>query len=102
MSLWTYDTAYYTGRSATWPIPWGQPVSLTPIFEERDPGRLLAELRRRRIDYLLVPTYIRPVAFDGANYPESLQNGLEALQGSGAIEVVWQSRELLLIRCGER
>src|SRR5258706_7259002 len=24
LSVWTYDTAYYTERRATWPIPWSQ------------------------------------------------------------------------------
>jgi hypothetical protein len=24
LSLWTYDTFYWSGRAATWPVPWGQ------------------------------------------------------------------------------
>ena len=60
LSLWTYDTAYYSQRPATWPIPWGQKEHAFELFEERDPGRFLAKLDHYRIDYLLVPLVGRP------------------------------------------
>ena len=28
LSLWTYDTFYYSGRNATWPIPWSRSADL--------------------------------------------------------------------------
>jgi 4-amino-4-deoxy-L-arabinose transferase-like glycosyltransferase len=98
LSVWTYDTLYYTRRPSTWPIPWGQKAPLVALFYEPDPDRLLEGLKRCGIDYLLVPTYIRPVAFDGANYPESLLGGLEALVNRGSLDVAWHGHGLLLLR----
>jgi hypothetical protein len=97
LSLWTYDTFYYTRRPATWPNPWGA-ARLAPAFEERDPDRFLADLQGARIDFMLVPRRIRPVAFNTANYPESFMNGVEALVKRRTLAVAWASDELLLVK----
>jgi len=97
LSLWTYDTFYYTRRPATWPNPWGA-ARLTPIFEERDPDHFLAGLREARIDFMLVPRRIQPVAFNTANYPESFMNCVKELIGRRTMPVVWASDELMLLK----
>lgn len=97
LSLWTYDTFYYTRRPATWPNPWGA-TRITPIFEERDPDRFLAGLRQAHIDYMLVPRRIQPVAFNTANYPESFMNCVKELIGRRTVPVVWASDELMLLK----
>lgn len=98
LSLWTYDTFYYTKRPATWPVPWGQRRRPLVLFYERDPARFRKELNDYGIDYLLVPTLIKPVAFDGTNYPESFQDCVDSLTQRGALEVAWESPEVLLVR----
>lgn len=97
LSLWTYDTFYYTGRPATWPIPWGQKVRPIDLFSERDPDRFLSELERCRIDAMLIPLAPPPERFDAANYPRSLVTCASALLDDGRLSLLWSSRSLALV-----
>ena len=98
LSLWTYDTAYYTGRPATWPIPWGQKERFAELFTEEDPGRLAAGLARHHLDYVLMPIVAPNVRFDGSNYSRSFLRGLEALERAGRLTVPWHSEQYALLR----
>jgi hypothetical protein len=100
LSLWTYDTFYYSGRAATWPNPWGQRVRPLAEFYERDPAKLLALFRRDSIDYVLAPLDAKPEPFDAGNYPASLLGGLQSLMRAGAITPVWNSSSLVLLKLG--
>ncbi len=98
LSVWTYDTFYYSGRAATWPNPWGQRVRPLDEFYERDPARLVALFHRDSIDYVLAPLDARPEPFDSGNYPASLLGGLQTLMRAGAITPIWNSKSLVLLR----
>jgi len=97
LSLWTYDTAYYSERPATWPIAWGQHEPPYEPFVERDPKRLLAALERHRIDYVLMPHTQTHELFNGSNYNRSFIEGLNALLGDGRLVTIWRSSELALV-----
>jgi len=98
LSLWTYDTAYYTGRRATWPIPWGQKDRPKEMFETGDPEWILAGLRAHRIDYVLTPVRTRDRDFNSANYPARFVTGLDSLCRAGRVQRVWSSNEICLIQ----
>jgi hypothetical protein len=98
LSLWTYDTFYYTRRPATWPNPWGQRVHPVALFQESDPSRFAEELHRYDIDYVLVPLHIRREAFNSANYPASFLNCVLALTRQGRMRIVWQSDRIALLQ----
>jgi hypothetical protein len=100
LSLWTYDTFYYTRRAATWPIPWGQKSHPVEMFYERDPDRFLAELDRHGIDYLLIPRELRSREFDSANYPASFMVLADSLVKRGDLRVTWASERLALVHPG--
>ncbi len=97
LSLWTYDTYYYTGRAATWPVPWGQRRRPSGMFDASDPAATLAALRRSDVDFVLAPVASRDSTFDGANYPESFIRHARTLAAGGALRVAWSSRELVLL-----
>ena len=97
LSLWTYDTFYYSRRSATWPIPWGQRVRYTGLFHEKEPARFLAALDSARIGYLLVPLWKPSEAFDGDNYPRSFIACVDSLGQSGRLRKLWESEWLMLV-----
>jgi hypothetical protein len=97
LSLWTYDTFYYSGRNATWPIPWSRSADQLPLFESRDPERFLATLDRQSIDYLLVPRNAPPPQFNGGNYPRPFIDAMVHLLETGRLRIVWQSDGLALI-----
>lgn len=97
LSRSTYDTFYYSRRNATWPIPWGRSSDQLELFNERDPDRFLAELRRLGIDYLLVPRRTAVQRFNGANYTETLVDCVAALVDRGRLRVLWGSTDLALV-----
>jgi len=96
LSLWTYDTFYYSRRNATWPIPWGQRVRYTGLFHEKDPARFLATLETAGIGYLLVPRWKPGEEWDGVNYPRSFIDCVDSLGHSGRLRKLWESDLLLL------
>lgn len=99
LCMQTYDTFYYTGRAATWPIPWGQPDPPVDVFDAQDGPSVLAALRRHGIRWLIVPTQARGVAFNAANYPRGFMLGLLQAGEQGRIEVAWaRPPEFLLLR----
>lgn len=98
LSLWTYDTFYYARRAATWPLAWGQRGRLVELFQEEDADRFLAILKREEIDYLLVPRWQAPAAFEGSNYNQSFVVCAARLIGEGKLRVVWKSQLLGLIQ----
>jgi hypothetical protein len=98
LSLWTYDTAYHSGRPATWPIPWSQKDhSPAPLFRETDPARFLAELDRLDIHWILLRKDAGAPAFNGVNYPKSFVDCVLALANAGRIRVVWGSSVYILL-----
>jgi hypothetical protein len=97
LSLRTYDTAYYSGRNATWPIPWGGTAGQIELFAERDPDRFLATLDRLGIAHLLVPRRTRARQFNGANHPESFVDCVATLVDRGRLAVVWGSADQVLV-----
>jgi len=97
LSVWTYDTAYYTHCKATWPIPWSQRERSFELFYERDPDRFLAMLRQYHIDFVLLPSIRPPPVFNGMNYPRSFMDCVETLGKRGALRIVWRSKTLIFI-----
>ena len=97
MSLWTYDTFYYSRRNATWPIPWGQRVRFTELFRERDPARFLAILDRSGIDHILVPRWKPSEDWSGVNYPRSLIDCVDSLGSRRQLRKLWESEWLVLV-----
>jgi hypothetical protein len=97
LSLWTYDTFYYSRRSATWPVPWGQRVRYTGLFREDDPARFLAALETAGIGYMLVPRWKPSEEFDGVNYPRRFIACVESLGAGGRLRKLWESDVLLLV-----
>ena len=97
LSLWTYDTYYYTRRRATWPIPWAQREHPIELFYEPDPRRFDALLARYHIDLLLMPRTPPPAEFNGANYPVSLVNCVIRLIEQRRLVVLWQTDRLALV-----
>jgi hypothetical protein len=100
LSLWTYDTFYYSRRNATWPIPWAQSVRPLEIFYEKDPDRFLKKLHQYSIDYMLAPHTASGAEFDSVNYPESFIHCLSSLIKKGKIKVIWQFEWLALFEVG--
>ena len=97
LSLWTYDTFYYTRIRATWPIPWAQREHPVELFYEKDPQRFDALLRRYGIDLMFVLRTRPPAEFDGANYPASFVDCVVALIDQGALVVLWKTDRLALV-----
>ena len=97
LSLWTYDTFYYSGRNATWPIPWSRSAEQLPLFEGLDPDHFLATLDRESIDYLLVPRSPPPPQFNGGNYPRPFVDSMVRLLEAGRLRIVWQSEAVALV-----
>lgn len=97
LSLWTYDTAWHSGRAATWPIPWGPSRGLAPMLETGDPGRLLAALERHQVDAILMPVATGAAAFDGSNYPAGFVRAVQSLIASGRLRVAWASPRIALV-----
>jgi hypothetical protein len=98
LSLWTYDTAFYTGARATWPNMWGQRRHPIAMFHETDPRKFVAELREQGIGYVLMSAEVAPREFNSANYPPSFVNCVNESLRSGALVTVWMSHEAMLIR----
>ncbi len=97
LSLYTYDTVYYSGRAATWPIPWGQPSHPVEMFLTADCDSALMALRRHHIRFAIVPNVPQGEAFNGANYPRAFVECMAQLSRSGRILVRWTSNTTTLI-----
>jgi hypothetical protein len=99
LSLWTYDTSYYSGRAATWPIPWGQRDHPVEMFLTGDCDSVAAACAHHRIGWVLMPADTPgDSAFDAANYPRSFVRCMTRLADSGRARVAWTSDEMQLIQ----
>ena len=92
LSLWTYETAWYSGRRATWPNPWGQGTHPVEMFYETDPDRFLMQLRRHGITHILLPSSYADIPFNSANYPRSF------IQCTDPFPIVWMSQSFALLK----
>lgn len=97
LSLWTYDTFYWSSRAATWPIPWGQAARPIEPLLARDPRSLVEALDRHRIDAVLAPRQSSVESFDGSNYPRSFLLVLSGAVREGTLEVAWSDERLALL-----
>ncbi len=97
LSLYTYDTYYYTKRAATWPIPWGQREHPVEMFLTADCDSVMLALRRHGIRYALVPNVPQGESFTGANYPRAFIDCMAQLSRSGRIVVRWNSNTTTLV-----
>lgn len=97
LSLWTYDTAYHTGRQATWPIPWGQEGHPVRLFRAADAHALAQAMAAERIDWLLIPTEADSGAFDSANHPADFMAHVDTLLERGELREAWSSDDLRLL-----
>jgi hypothetical protein len=98
LCLETYDAFYYTGRRATWPIPWGQKDPPVEFFDESRPEVILAQLRRHGIDFMLLPNQPRGARFNTANYPWGFMLGVARLVRAGSIVPVYEGPHMGLLR----
>jgi len=98
LSLWTYDTAWHSGRPATWPIAWAQADRPLAMFRTGDRDSVAAAFHAHRIEYALVPARA-PVAaeFDGANHPAPMMRALAGLVAIRRAEIAWRSDDWLLL-----
>jgi hypothetical protein len=97
LSLWTYDTFYWSGRAATWPVPWGQARRpLSPLLA-RDGATVVRELDRHGIDAVLAPRASRAERFDGSNYPRDFVLALGEAVEAGSLRVAWSNERLVLL-----
>lgn len=101
LSLYTYDTFYYTRRPTTWPIAWGQKTHPVEMFLTADCDSVLMALRKYRIRYALVPTSPQGESFDGANYPRPFIDCMAELSQSGRVLVPWHSNTTALVEVPE-
>jgi hypothetical protein len=97
LSLWTYDTAYHTGRQATWPIPWGQEGHPVRLFRATDAPALARAMDAEHIGWLLIPTEADSGAFDSANHPLDFMAHVDTLLAHGALREAWSSDDLRLL-----
>jgi hypothetical protein len=97
LSLWTYDTAYRTGRQATWPIPWGQEGHPVRLFRATDSQAFAEAMDAERIGWLLIPTEADSGAFDSANHPADFMAHVDTLVAHGALREAWSSDDLRLL-----
>ena len=97
LSLWTYDTFYYSGRSATWPVAWGQRVRYTSLFHKTSATRFLAQIDSAGIGYLLVPRWRPSEGFDGVNYPRRFIDCVDSLGHARQMKTLWASDWLMLV-----
>jgi len=100
LSLYTYDTYYYTQRSSTWPIPWGQKEHPLEMFQTSDCDSVVGAFARHRLRYALVPTSASADTFDGANFPRPFVSCMAELLEQGRIAVLWHSPTTALVRIG--
>jgi hypothetical protein len=98
LSLYTYDTYYYSGRPATWPIPWGQKDPPVEMFLTSDCDSVYRALENHRLRYLLVSRDPQGETFDGTNYPRPFVECMAALAAQGRIAVLWYSDRAVLAR----
>ncbi|MGH2359286.1 MAG: hypothetical protein ACRDGM_01920, partial [bacterium] len=97
LSLYTYDTFYYTRRKATWPLAWGPSARHAVLFREQDPDRFLAEARRNGIDYLLIDRFPGPEEFLGSNYGRAFGDCDTELLREGKLRKAWMSPDMVLV-----
>jgi len=99
LGVWTYDTAWHTGRPATWPIAWGQTDRPLVPFTATDCDTIAAAFAAHGVGWALVPNR-PPLApdFDGTNYPAPLMRCLADRVVSGRSGIAWRSADWTLIR----
>lgn len=100
LTPWTYETHYYTGRGATWPIAWGQRDRPLEPFLVRGAGPLRAAFERHHITHLLLARDVAVDAFDGRHATRSMVAGLDTLITRREAEVRWASDRMVLVRVG--
>jgi hypothetical protein len=98
LSLWTYDTYYYSGRAATWPIPWSQPNPPVEMFLTSNCDSVMLALDRHQLRYMLVPRQAGAAGFTGVNYPRGFLLCVGSLIEQNRLEVLWSSPGLGLLR----
>ena len=98
LSLWTYDTWFYSGRPATWPIPWSQQDPPVEMFLTADCDSVMLALDRHHLRYLLVPRQAGAARFTGLNYPREFLLCVGELIGQQRLEVLWSSPTLGLVK----
>jgi len=93
---------FYSRRSPTWPIPWGQAVHPVEMFYESDPDRFLDQLGKYSIDAVLLPKTSGARQFNDANYPQSFLSCVARLVEDGRLERVWESEALEIVARAKR
>lgn len=101
LSLYTYDTFYYSRRAATWPIPWGQKDPPVEMFLTSDCDSMLLALKRHRLRWILAPRDPQGETFNGANYPRAFVTCLAMLVAQRRVSVPWHSESAALVRVEE-
>jgi hypothetical protein len=98
LSLYTYDTFYYTRRPTTWPIPWGQKQHPVEMFLTSNCDSVLAALRQHGVRWVLTTRTARDVPFNGANFPGTFVNCMGELYGQQRLTLAWYSPTTALMR----
>ena len=96
----TYDTFWYAGRNANWPVPFGQPDVPIAMFLTSDPDSVAAAMERHGLRWALVTDEPVPGPFDGADWPESFTSAVARLEAQGRAREVWSSDDATLWRFG--
>jgi hypothetical protein len=97
LSLYTYDTFYYTRRPATWPIPWGQKEHPVEMFLTSNCDSVLLALNQHHVRWVLTTRTFVDVPFNGANFPGSFVQCMGALLEQRRVSVPWFSETTALV-----
>ncbi len=97
LSLLTYDTAYYSGRPATWPVAWGQTDRPIEMFTTPDCDSIAGAFARHHLHYLLLWRPAIADTFDGANYPAPFVRCMLDRVRDGRARLLWKSDVAALI-----
>jgi len=98
LAVETYDTAWYTGRPADWPIPFGQSDPPVEMFRSGDPDTVLAALRRHGLRWVFLSDDDGDPVFTGASWPASFCRALHALESQDRVEDAWEADGMSLVR----
>ncbi|MEO5619032.1 MAG: hypothetical protein ABIS67_14785 [Candidatus Eisenbacteria bacterium] len=102
LSLWTYDTYYYSHRPATWPIPWSQKHPPVEMFLTGNCDSVMLALQQHQLRYLLVPRQADAARFTGVNYPRAFLLCVGNLVEQQRLEVLWSSPTLGLVKVAQQ